>query len=110
MSLSGTVKFFSFTKGYGFISGADGEDVFVHVSVCDNPLKEGDEVKYDVEFNEQKQKSAAVNVTGGSGWREEKGDGKGKGKKGGGGYNSYDDGGYGGNSSYGGGGKGYGGY
>ncbi|MGH2651575.1 MAG: cold-shock protein, partial [Actinomycetota bacterium] len=32
MATQGTVKWFSNEKGYGFISRADGEDVFVHFS------------------------------------------------------------------------------
>lgn len=28
----GTVKFFNESKGFGFITGSDGEEIFVHVS------------------------------------------------------------------------------
>ena len=80
MSQTGTVKFFNATKGFGFISG-NGDDVFVHSSsVQGNPLQEGDEVTYDSEFNQQKQKYQAVNVSGGTGSDQGGGYGKGKGK------------------------------
>lgn len=52
--MKGTVKWFNETKGFGFISPADGgEDVFVHYSSIksDNfrTLAEGQEVEFDVE-------------------------------------------------------------
>jgi len=48
----GTVKWFSNEKGYGFISRADGEDVFVHFSAIQasgfKSLSEGDRVEFEV--------------------------------------------------------------
>ncbi len=48
----GTVKWFSAKKGYGFISDADGNDIFVHFSAIDmdgfKELKENDMVEFDV--------------------------------------------------------------
>ncbi|MCD8211808.1 MAG: cold shock domain-containing protein [Oscillospiraceae bacterium] len=48
----GTVKWFSAKKGYGFISDAEGNDIFVHFSAIDmdgfKELKENDMVEFDV--------------------------------------------------------------
>ena len=47
-----TVKWFNNQKGYGFISDADGNDVFVHYSGLNmegfKSLDEGAEVEFDV--------------------------------------------------------------
>ena len=102
MSASGTVKFFNYTKGYGFITPTEGgEDLFVHFSnVNGNPLQEGDQVQFDSVWDETKGKSRAENVSGGTGTADmlQKGKGKGKGFGGGfgGGYGGGFGGGYGG--------------
>jgi cold shock protein len=48
----GTVKWFNNDKGYGFISQADGEDVFVHFSAIQvegyKSLEEGQSVEFEV--------------------------------------------------------------
>lgn len=51
---TGTVKWFSASKGYGFISPQDGgTDVFAHFSAIEmdgfRTLKEGQAVEYDVQ-------------------------------------------------------------
>lgn len=57
----GTVKFFNESKGFGFISPANGgADIFVHVSGLRHKVKEGDKVTFEVE-NSQKGPTA-VNV------------------------------------------------
>ena len=46
--MTGTVKFFNESKGYGFITDDEsGQDIFVHVtSINGLELKEGDKVEY----------------------------------------------------------------
>ena len=48
----GTVKWFNGTKGFGFISRDNGEDVFVHYSEIQGDgyksLDEGDQVEFEV--------------------------------------------------------------
>jgi CspA family cold shock protein len=48
----GTVKWFNDAKGFGFLSRANGEDVFVHHSAIKSDgfrtLKEGQAVQFDV--------------------------------------------------------------
>jgi len=52
MRVTGKVKWFSDSKGYGFISQADGPDVFVHHSNIEGEgfktLEEGQEVEFEV--------------------------------------------------------------
>lgn len=49
--MTGTVKFFNESKGYGFITDDEsGQDIFVHVtSLKGLELKEGDKVEYQEE-------------------------------------------------------------
>lgn len=57
----GTVKFFNYSKGFGFIKPSDSsEDVFVHESGLTEEVRENDEVEYDVERG--KKGMNAVNV------------------------------------------------
>ncbi len=48
----GTVKWFNPDKGYGFITGEDGEDYFVHFSAIQSKgfktLDEGQSVTFDI--------------------------------------------------------------
>ena len=48
----GTVKWFNAEKGYGFITGENGSDVFVHFSAIQGEgfktLEEGQAVSYDL--------------------------------------------------------------
>lgn len=60
--MRGTVKFFNRSKGFGFITGEDGKDVFVHQSALPEgeSLDENDTVEFDVEEGDRGPK--AVNV------------------------------------------------
>ncbi|OGO77414.1 MAG: cold-shock protein [Clostridiales bacterium GWB2_37_7] len=50
--MNGTVKWFNGEKGFGFITGEDGTDVFAHFSQIKvegyKSLQEGQQVSYDV--------------------------------------------------------------
>ena len=50
--MQGKVKWFNAEKGYGFIGGQDGKDVFVHFSAIEQDafktLDEGQEVEFEV--------------------------------------------------------------
>ncbi len=50
--MQGKVKWFNAEKGYGFIEGEDGKDVFVHFSAIEQEgfktLDEGQEVEFQV--------------------------------------------------------------
>lgn len=63
--MRGTVKWFNNQKGYGFITGPDGSDVFVHFSGLNmdgfKTLEDGAEVEYDV--TDGKKGPQAVNVS-----------------------------------------------
>ncbi len=52
MRQTGNVKWFNDAKGFGFISMADGEDVFVHFSAIQGngfrTLREGAAVEFDL--------------------------------------------------------------
>ena len=50
--MNGTVKWFNSEKGFGFITGEDGKDVFAHfsqiVSSGYKSLEEGQEVSFEI--------------------------------------------------------------
>ncbi len=46
----GKVKFYNFTKGFGFICDDEtGQDIFVHSTGLQDEIREGDEVSFEVE-------------------------------------------------------------
>jgi len=51
--ITGTVKWFNASKGYGFIEQPEGDDVFVHYSALQSEgyrtLDEGQQVEFDLE-------------------------------------------------------------
>lgn len=62
--MTGKVKWFNAAKGYGFITGDDGKEVFVHFSAIQSDgyktLDEGQAVEYEV--NDGDKGPQAVNV------------------------------------------------
>lgn len=63
--MTGTVKWFDASKGYGFITTAEGNDVFVHFSQIQvdgfKTLQEGDQVQFEVKDGDRGVQ--ATNVT-----------------------------------------------
>ncbi len=53
--MNGKVKMFNTARGFGFITGDDGKDVYVHISSVQGGenLAVGDAVEYDVESGER---------------------------------------------------------
>jgi len=101
-SMSGQVKFFNSEKGFGFISGVDGNDYFVHFSAIQmeghKSLGDGEQVEFFVEQDPRTGKSRAINVTGPGGVPPQGSSNmsKGKGMDMGGGYGMQQGGGFGG--------------
>lgn len=62
--MKGTVKWFNAKKGFGFISDADGKDVFVHFSALNmdgfKVLEDGEMVEFDVIDGEKGPQAANV--------------------------------------------------
>jgi len=57
----GKVKFFNTSKGFGFITQNEGEDLFFHVSELRvDTVHEGDQIEYDV--GEGRRGPCAVNI------------------------------------------------
>tara|TARA_B100001971_G_C18003238_1_gene438438 strand:+ start:413 stop:661 length:249 start_codon:yes stop_codon:yes gene_type:complete len=62
--MKGTVKFFNEMKGFGFISGEDGKEYFVHSSGLKDgaTITENDSVTFDVEQGDRGPKAANVAI------------------------------------------------
>lgn len=66
--ITGTVKFFNATKGYGFIQPEDGsKDAFVHVTALERAgihgLDEGQKVQYELVTDRKSSKMSADNLS-----------------------------------------------
>jgi CspA family cold shock protein len=65
---TGTVKWFSPEKGYGFISQEDGPDVFVHFSAIQGAgyrnLEENQQVEFDITQGPKGPQAANVKLVG----------------------------------------------
>jgi CspA family cold shock protein len=64
---SGTVKFYNYQKGYGFIAPDDGgKDVFVHATALEragiSSLTEGQKVGFDTEQDRRSGKIAVAQI------------------------------------------------
>ncbi len=61
---TGTVKWFNDSKGFGFITPENGDDVFVHHTAIQSEgfksLSEGDQVEFDIEEGEKGSEAANV--------------------------------------------------
>ncbi len=59
---TGTVKFFNNEKGFGFITGEEGKEYFVHISNIEgDEIKENDTVEFEVKDTDRG--LSAVNVS-----------------------------------------------
>ena len=64
--MTGTVKWFNAEKGFGFITGEDGKDVFAHFSQINKEgfktLDEGQEVTFDVVEGDKGPQAENINI------------------------------------------------
>jgi len=63
--MKGTVKWYDIRKGYGFIQGEDGADVFVHktaVPFWNIFLNTGERVEYQIENSKQGKKATNIKI------------------------------------------------
>ncbi|MGL4403095.1 MAG: cold-shock protein [Fusobacteriaceae bacterium] len=64
--MKGTVKWFNQEKGFGFITGEDGKDVFAHFSQIQKEgfktLNEGEAVTFDVSEGAKGPQATNINV------------------------------------------------
>lgn len=90
----GQVKWFDPKKGYGFIIGPEGQDVFVHYSHIQSEgfrtLKDGEEVDYELVQGEKGWQARSVSPTSEGGSHTPNPSSQKSGASGGGGYEGAD--------------------
>lgn len=61
-SMKGKVKMFNAERSFGFITGDDGKDVYVHLSAIEGgvALAQGDAVEYEVEASDRGPRAKGV--------------------------------------------------
>ena len=59
--MQGVVKWFNDTKGFGFITKEDGNDIFVHVTGLIDVIENDDEVEFEVKTQDDG-RDIAINV------------------------------------------------
>lgn len=57
---TGIVKFYNKEKGFGFIIGDDGTEIFVHMSGIKEEIKQNDRVEYEEEQGKKGLNAAKV--------------------------------------------------
>lgn len=66
--MQGTVKWFNAEKGFGFITGEDGQDVFAHFSQINidgfKTLEEGQKVSFDVTQGQKGPQAENITIVG----------------------------------------------
>ncbi|MBI9012823.1 MAG: cold-shock protein [Clostridiales bacterium] len=66
--MNGTVKWFNAEKGFGFITGEDGQDVFAHFSQINvegfKTLEEGQKVSFEVTQGQKGPQAENITVVG----------------------------------------------
>ncbi len=60
--MKGTVKWYNDMRGFGFIEGEDGKDIFVHRTALPmgDGLYEGDKVEYEIEESDRGQRATNI--------------------------------------------------
>jgi len=60
--MKGTIKWYNERKGFGFITGEDEKEIFVHRTAIppETSLNEGDQVEYEIEDSDRGQR--AINI------------------------------------------------
>jgi CspA family cold shock protein len=51
--VEGTVKWFSYSRGYGYITTESAGDVFVHRTAAEEPLRKGQKVTLELELTQR---------------------------------------------------------